>query len=232
MTTPYRFILGIDTSGRRTGLALLRNGEPVGEQLHDGIDHNEVLPGMLDRLLTETGTSPAALAAVGVVQGPGMFTALRVGLAWAAAIGLARGIPVKGVGTLAALAAGAGDDRPVLAVVDARKGQVYAAVYRHGRALFKPALFLPDELPAAVARLSLDDTVGLAGDAVDTVVPLLTGTVPAVVDTGVRFPDPSAVARLADGLIARDGPDIPAALVPLYLRRTDAELARARGGRP
>ncbi|MBN2537597.1 tRNA (adenosine(37)-N6)-threonylcarbamoyltransferase complex dimerization subunit type 1 TsaB [candidate division WOR-3 bacterium] len=232
MTTPGGFILGIDTSGRRTGLALVRDREKVGEQFHEGIDHNEVLPGMLKRLLAGAGIGPAALAAIGVVQGPGMFTALRVGLAWTAAIGLARGIPVKGVNTLAALAAGAGDDRPVLAVVDARKGQVYAAVCHRGRELIEPGLFLPPDLAFATASLSLPGTIVVAGNATDTMLPLVTATGTAAVDSGIRSPAPSVVAGLAASHIAGEGADDPAALAPVYLRRTDAELARERSGRP
>jgi tRNA threonylcarbamoyladenosine biosynthesis protein TsaB len=186
---------------------------------------------MLSDLLTDTGIGIAAVTGIGVSHGPGMFTALRVGLAWAAAIGISRGIPVRGVSTLEALAGSVDTAEPVLALLDARKGQVYAGLFCAGSTLLPPGLFRPEALTAALgALLPQARRLSVAGDVVEPALPHLARFNP--VSTGILHPHAAEVARIAARRLATVGPDDPAALAPVYLRRTDAELSRAKGGRP
>ncbi len=121
-------LLAIDTSTSWSGLALYRPDEVIAEctwksQMH----HTSQLAPQLDHLLRQTGTSIEAVQSVAVALGPGSFTALRVGLALAKGICLARGLPIIGIPTLDILAAAqaprAGFDS-LLAVLQAGRGRL------------------------------------------------------------------------------------------------------------
>jgi tRNA threonylcarbamoyladenosine biosynthesis protein TsaB len=84
----------------------------------------------IDQALERIGSTPGDLTAVAAARGPGSFTGLRVGLAVAQGLALARQIPMYGIGSLALLAHGlAGWDGPVRAVLEAGRGRVATAVF-------------------------------------------------------------------------------------------------------
>lgn len=227
---PESLVLGIETSGLWTGAALV-SGERVlfEESVGPGTGHNEVIVDLLDRAFRSSGMVPAALAGIGVTVGPGMFTSLRVGLAAAKALAMASGCPLRGVDTLAALAATAGPGGAVLALIDARKGQVYAALWDDGETRLEPAVvdldrvvdWLDGQAPAGTA-------LRLAGSGTELCIGNLVSAGRDCADTGVRVPAARVVARLAATDIAAGRADSLADLAPSYLRRTDAELARER----
>lgn len=217
------FVLGIETSGPRSAVALTREDRLLIETARLGTSHNEVLLEMVDELLARTGRSLDELSAIGVTAGPGMFTALRVGLATAVGLALPRGLPVKSVGTLTAIAETCSPARRVLTLVDARRGQVYFGFYDNGQALIEPRLADPAEVAAALPALVGTPAV-MAGSGVESCRESFAGF--DVIDTGIRSPSALAVAVLAGRELARTGPDKPEAVVPRYLRRTDAELNR------
>ena len=225
-------VLGIETSGVDTGLALVRDGAIVFTHVEPpGATHSEIALPLLDRLLRENGISPSDIDAIGVTIGPGMFTSLRVGLAAAKGLALARGTPIKGIGTLSALATGVTTQEPVLAVVDARKGEVYAAVYCKGRELLAAYVTAPAALPATLQSAICNLTraaLPVAGSGTLLCLDLLRTAGIRATDTGVRHPDPAVVARLAALEIGAGRTDNIESLEPLYLRRTDAELNRER----
>jgi tRNA threonylcarbamoyladenosine biosynthesis protein TsaB len=104
---------------------------------------------LVDELLAEAGTRLDELDAVVVGTGPGSFTGLRIGIAAARGLGLALQVPVAGVSTLDALRAGAGDEG--YAVIDARRGEVFVAAYRHHRCTLEPLAIDPAELAERLA---------------------------------------------------------------------------------
>ena len=122
----------------------------------DALAHGELLAPAVAEVLTEAGARPADLAAIVAGVGPGPFTGLRVGLVTAASMGHALGVPTYGVCSLDALGWAAtdpsrgGDDR-VLVATDARRREVYWAVYAAGRRVTDPAV----DAPAVVATASL-----------------------------------------------------------------------------
>jgi len=141
-----RLILTLDGSTHVSSAALLRSAgdgaggpwEPVARRGEvDGRGQARVLLCMADDMLREAGAGPRDLSAVVVGLGPGTFTGVRIAVATARALGLALAIPVLGVSTLAALAAGTARTgaRPggrwtrLVPVVDARRQQVFFAVY-------------------------------------------------------------------------------------------------------
>jgi len=173
--------------------------------------HSERIAGFARDAATAAGVSFAHLDRIGVTVGPGSFTGLRVGLAFAQGLAAALGRPLVGISGLDALAASAGEAPEVAALIDARRGQVYARVWRGGVA-DGPAEALT--LEAAAGRIAT-----LAGGAVlvGSGAPLFADVASGRTVMALEGPDPGALARLA---AAAD----PALAVPrpLYLRAPDA----------
>lgn len=167
--------------------------------------HQERLAVMVQEVMG--GLSFTDLDRIGVTVGPGSFTGLRVGVAFAKGLSAALGKPCVGVGSLEALAA----ERPgfVVAAVDARRDQVYVQAFRDGAALMEPAALHADDAIAQIARLGTPDLI------VGTGALLLAGAFNAATDPDA-VPAPAALARLA----ART--NTPAR--PIYLRAPDAKL--------
>ena len=224
-------ILGIETSGVATGLALVASGKVVAETVERSeCGHNEVLMPLLDRLLKGAGVAARDLAGIGVDIGPGMFTSLRVGASTAKGLAVAYRIPVVGLGSLWGLARTA---RPtldgVLAAIDARKGQLYAALYLDGRPAIPPAVMDPDELMSAAAPLLQHrGTIAVAGNGTDTAIRVSAAAGIRLDSASIETPSPGVVALEAGERIAGGLADDLATIEPLYLRRTDAELTRDR----
>jgi tRNA threonylcarbamoyladenosine biosynthesis protein TsaB len=177
--------------------------------------HQERLAPLVAETMHASGVTFGDLDRIGVTVGPGSFTGLRVGLAFAKGLGLALAIPCVGVGTLEALAASVPEaDGAVAAVVDARRGQIYLQIFQDGRPLADPGIL---EAEAALRRLGAlgQGAVILVGSAADQ----LKAGLGAAEVVAVQAPDPAAVARLA---ARRPDPGTPPR--PLYLRAPDARL--------
>lgn len=227
--------LGIETSGTSTGVALASPGKVLAESVeHSGCGHNEVLMPLLDRLLQDAGLMVRDLAGIGVGIGPGMFTSLRVGLSAAKGLATAHRIPVAGVNTLWSLARTARPDLDrVLALIDARKRQVYAALYLGGQPAIAPSITSP-ELLASEVRSVLHGRIDLvaAGSGIAVCADMLAAAGIKIDPARVETPSPGVVALEAAERIACGTADVMTALEPLYLRRTDAELTREKRLRP
>jgi tRNA threonylcarbamoyladenosine biosynthesis protein TsaB len=192
-----------------------------------------LLPTLL-ALLEAHGLTPGAVGSWAVSIGPGSFTGLRVGVATVKGLAFARGALVAPVPTLAALAvqgAAAAPGLPVLAVLDARRGEVYAAIHGPGDPL-APALLGPEVLgPAALAERAavLGGGVAVVGPGVG----LVEGALRARLGDALRVvpgitPGAASVASLGVTLLAA-GQGVPAAeIAPCYGRRAEAEVRRAR----
>jgi tRNA threonylcarbamoyladenosine biosynthesis protein TsaB len=125
-------ILAIETASPDVGIALHDGDRPIGElSLSIGSRHAEaILPG-LQHLLDQAGRSVAELTHIAVDRGPGLFTGLRVGVTTARTLAFAQAVPLLGVSSLEVLASEHGRiGETVVAVLDARRREVYAAVYR------------------------------------------------------------------------------------------------------
>lgn len=184
--------------------------------------HAEALMPLLETVLAEAALSFADLDALAVTVGPGTFTGLRVGLAAARGLALARSLPLVGVTTLEAVAepAGAEADETCVALFDARRDEVYMQAF--APSLTPPLLVSLDEAmtPLPPGKLVL----------VGTGAPLLA---PRLEAAGRAFrlspakpqPEAQAVGRLALARIAAQGLDaFRTAPEPLYIRAPDAKL--------
>ncbi len=145
--------LAMECATKTVALALLEEGDVLAELYLSGEKHHaEVLLPALDNLFVMAGLTPGCLDLLACTVGPGSFTGLRIGVSTVKGLALATGKPVVGVSTLEALAMNAGQStRLICPMLDARKNQVYAGLYRTG----------PDGLPDANRPDSLTDVPGL-----------------------------------------------------------------------
>lgn len=147
-------VMALDASTKVASVALMENQTLVQEaSLQVGLTHSETLMGLAEQALEGANWKAGDVDGFVAVVGPGSFTGLRIGVAAVKGLAQAAGKPVVEVGTLETLAAGlpgfAGD---VVALLDARRGQVYAGVYRWENAALQEvrapeALPLEDLLP-------------------------------------------------------------------------------------
>jgi tRNA threonylcarbamoyladenosine biosynthesis protein TsaB len=178
--------------------------------MHRG--HQERLGPLVAEALAASGADLAAVGRIGVTVGPGSFTGLRVGLAFAKGLAIARGVPCVGVTTLEALAASVEGDE-VLAAIDARRGQVYLQLFASGAPSGDPEAVLLADAGGWLERRGARPGLTIVGSGA----PLLDSLAGRTVE--LAAPDPLAIARLAMGAPEPGG--MPA---PLYLRAPDARL--------
>ncbi|MCM3225875.1 tRNA (adenosine(37)-N6)-threonylcarbamoyltransferase complex dimerization subunit type 1 TsaB [Terribacillus saccharophilus] len=124
-------ILAMDTSNQLLGVAIVKDGVTLGEHvMHGHRDHSVRLLPAIEQLMKETKTTPADLDRIVVGQGPGSYTGVRISMATAKTMAWALGIDVIGVSSLEALAhQGELFSGYVCPFFDARRGQVYTALY-------------------------------------------------------------------------------------------------------
>lgn len=227
LDSPSMRILAIETATLTGGAALLDGDRVVAEvTLSVALQHSERLLASVDRLLGDCEWTVAALDGIAVSIGPGSFTGLRVGLATAKGLALASGLPIVPVPTLDALAAGLPfADAPVCPLLDARKGEVYVCLYRWAGGRME-RLWDYLALPPAEAVRRLTPPVIVLGDGVEPCRPHL-----AALGEGVReapparrLPSAAMVGQLARDLLVAGHMVDADALVPLYLRPSEAEL--------
>lgn len=152
-------VLAIDASAKTAACAVADGEQLLCERFADnGLTHSETLLPMVLEMLNESGISPASLDRIGVTAGPGSFTGLRIGMATAKGLALAWSLPCAGVSVLEALALGSGAPQGsvICAVMDARCGNVYNALFR--AAAGGPARLCPDRA-IAVEALKKDETL-------------------------------------------------------------------------
>jgi tRNA threonylcarbamoyladenosine biosynthesis protein TsaB len=229
-------ILALDTSSGRGSVAVVRvDGDHtiVIESAGDATrSHTERLPAELMAVLREAGATLEDVDRLAVVVGPGSFTGLRVGIATIQGLALARTLPVTPVSTFEALAweARARSTDAIAACVDAHRGEVFATLFApDGRTVLAPATALAPEatLDAWRGALAPLARVRFVGDGAVRYRDVIRARLGAQAEVDEIPP----MLAAACGRIAVQEPDRavrPHALVPLYVRRPDVELARER----
>jgi len=230
-------VLGIETSTPQTSVALGTEREILAALELTGRHRQDVVVPALERLLEWSGLELSAVGGVAVGLGPGLFTGLRVGVAAGKTLAQVLGVPIVGIPSLDALAFRVRyTPRLIAAVIDARRGEVFFAFYRtvpggvvrEGDYRVAPPGHLAAELEA------LGEEVLLVGNGailyrreLEEVGGRLEFTASAQ-----AYPQASALVELAVPRFIREETDRLFDVVPLYLRRSDAEIAwdqRARG---
>jgi tRNA threonylcarbamoyladenosine biosynthesis protein TsaB len=197
-------VLAFDTATEAATVALVRDGEVLGERASRAV---RVL-GDVDELLAAAGVAADDVDGIAVGTGPGSYTGLRMGLVTARTLAIALGVPVAGVSTLDALAAGAPGAVPV---IDGRRGEVFTLVDGEPRCLAADAL-----APRAGTTYVGDGAVRYRAE-----IEAAGGTVPAD-DAREHVPWARHHANLARDFGPADAAE------PIYLRVPDAERALSR----
>ncbi len=226
-------ILAIDTSGRSGSIALVDKGKLVAERIvADAGPHARWLLGNIVDTCTSSGIPPGEIDLFAVAVGPGSFTGLRIGLTTIKGLAWSMGKPVVPVSTLKALAMNASTAGvPVCPVLDARKSEVYTALYafKDGliETLMEPVSTRPEFLleglrkvyPEPGAIIFLGTGLDIYGELIST------GRRGAVLaPEPLWFVRASNIAALGS---TKDSCSCSATeLVPFYLRKSEAEIRR------
>lgn len=173
--------------------------------------HSERIAGFARDAAMEAGVAFTDLDRIGVTVGPGSFTGLRVGLAFAQGLAAALDRPVVGISALDALAASVGEARTVAALIDARRGQVYARFWHDGVPEGPAEALTLDAAAVRIAHMGTETILAGSGAA------LFADAAAGPLLKGLDGPAPEAIAKLA---AATDPAVSPAR--PLYLRAPDA----------
>ena len=197
-------ILAFDTATDVATIALVRDGEVLGERVSRAVN----ILGEADALVAEAGAVPSDVNGIAVGTGPGSYTGLRMGLVTARALSLSLEAPVAGVSTLDALVAGAPDAQPV---IDARRSEVFTFVDR------APACVRADELTVETGGTYVGDGAVRYRSVIED----RGGVVPPD-DDPVHVPWARHHAALAREFGAAELAE------PIYLRAPDAERALQR----
>jgi tRNA threonylcarbamoyladenosine biosynthesis protein TsaB len=209
-------VLAFDCSGASCSAAVLIDDRPAGQRfaaMERG--HAETLLPMIESVLREAKLTPTAIELIAVTTGPGSFTGLRIGLAAARGLALARGVPAIGVTSFDAVVAEGDEMQPLIVALESKRAELF--LQRRDR---------PDpRLPALVPQAEWAATVPqgacrLAGDGAPRLAAALARRDLTIVP-GHGRPDPVALARIG---AARWQAGMRAPLLPLYLRAPDTTM--------
>ena len=216
-------ILGLDTSSAASATCLLRSDGAAFEHRPDPAElgappaHARDLLLAVERVRQGAEVDWGEVGALAVGVGPGMFTGLRIGVATARALAQARAIPVRPVSSLRALAAGI-EARVALPLIDARRGELFAALYRDGEELWSPLAASPEAIVERLAEGGLRPRAAGDGSLRSREALEAAGVEVAPGDSPEHVVRALHVCRLAAG-----SPDAsPEAVMPMYLREPDA----------
>ncbi|HTZ07615.1 MAG TPA: tRNA (adenosine(37)-N6)-threonylcarbamoyltransferase complex dimerization subunit type 1 TsaB [Acidimicrobiales bacterium] len=225
-------VLALESATELAGVALA-DGEGVLAQaaLTRGRRHAEAMVPTVAFVCERAGVALGAVEAVAVDVGPGLFTGLRVGVATARALATALALPVVAVGStevVAAAVAASGlvpEGTEVVAVVDARRGEVFAQRFTVDDGAARPRAEAARHTPEDLATALADAPGVVAGDGARRHAAVL-GAVPGVTVAGPAFdhPSPAVLAVLGVARADRGATAAPGAVLPRYLRDADVRI--------
>ena len=224
-------VLGLDTSTQIASLAVVARGRIAATVAHPVSSHGASLPGVVDELLSNAGFTIRDLAAIAVGIGPGSFTGLRIGLSYAKGLAMASGCALTGVPGFDAMAMAAIDTttsievgRLLVVVVDARKNEVYATLYR---VVADGLEKLTEDLVVTLEHLAsrITEDVTFIGDSTAKDAAALVskkGHRAAVFETGTLDMRGVSIAAIGAARFTRGEMDRVSSLEPLYIRTPEA----------
>ena len=222
-------ILAIETATAAGSVALLERERPVIEIVETVPQrHLEWLAPAIEQALREAGWRPGDVHAVAVSRGPGTFTGLRIGVATAIAWARARGIPLVATSTLETLAEGLEAGGLVCPLLDARRGEVAAALFERDGAPSRVLDDLVAPVEAILARLPKGRSVLFAGDALSRYAEAFRAHPKAAFAPADQWaPRAAMTGRLAWRRLARGEHDDPYRVTPFYARGAAVTVARS-----
>jgi len=214
-------VLALDTCTERCSLAIVSEGRILAElSIRVQSGHAGTLLKLVDSLLNMAGCPPANIECIAVGRGPGSFTGIRIGIATAKGLSTALACPLKGVCSLDAMARAAlPAGMPIMPVMDARKGEVFCALYSAEGVRLSAYLNIPPE----DIREHISGPTLFLGNGLEPYSDLLASTL------GPRFlPAPEALwypRAAVVGFMASECTDqADVDVTPLYIRASDAAL--------
>ncbi|HEY8019166.1 MAG TPA: tRNA (adenosine(37)-N6)-threonylcarbamoyltransferase complex dimerization subunit type 1 TsaB [Actinomycetota bacterium] len=230
-------VVGIETSTPQTSVAIGTEADIVAKASVAGRSRQEAVTPTLKQLLEWSDLELRQVGGIAVGIGPGLFTGLRVGVQTAKTLAQVLHVPIVGVSSLDALAyAVRHTQRRIVSVVDARRGEVFFATYRcvPGGVMrtSEPVVASPDHLVAELEAqpgevLVVGNGAMLYRHELETL-----GSRVEIGSSVLAHPEAAILVELAVPRFLREEHDRLVDVVPLYLRRSDAEIAwdqRARG---
>src|SRR5574341_1270031 len=236
-------ILGIDTATTTASVAIIDDGKLVAEKIYDKTraqtthamtqpqgNHAEIILPLIRSAFDHAGIALTDLSGIALSIGPGSFTGLRIALATVKGIAYEWGLPVVGVSTLHANAARVTDAGLVCSLLDARKQEVYTALFRRENGvltrLSEDSLLNVEAVIELILAARTRATTVIVGDGVTAYSGLLTSTLgrTARLSTGDEYGSVAAqVAEVALGRFCAAMTDDLGPLVPRYLRPSEAQ---------
>ncbi|MGZ8579468.1 MAG: tRNA (adenosine(37)-N6)-threonylcarbamoyltransferase complex dimerization subunit type 1 TsaB [Actinomycetota bacterium] len=230
-------VVGIETSTPHTSVAIGTELEILGRIELAGKARQESVGPALEKLLSWTGVTLDQVGGFAVGVGPGLFTGLRVGVETAKTLAQVTRAPIVGLTSLDILAFGVRiTHRSIVAVIDGRRGEVFSSLYEPvpggvlritDHEVQRPEHLVADLEARPGDVLAVGDGAILYRDVLSTLGARLEFASPSA-----AHPDAAALVELAVPKLLREEHDRLYDVVPLYLRRSDAEIAwdrRARG---
>lgn len=221
-------VLGIDTSTMTGSVGLLNDRELMGEYtIGNLVNHSERLMTMIDLLLKEVNLKPEEIDGIAVALGPGSFTGLRIGVTTAKALAYSLKKPIAGIPTLDALAQHFPlTDRLICPILDARKQEVYSAFYRSDG---HQARRVSDYQVSSIEKVleKIQEPVVFLGNGLlfyQTHIAKTLGEKALFADPPHSSPRGGLIAWLGLLRLIQQDQDDPFSLVPLYVRKSDAEI--------
>jgi len=223
-------VLGLDTASATASLAIVSHGKVLAQLSRSALSHGAQLPAATAEVVAQAGLRLKDLQGIAVGIGPGSFTGLRVGIAYAKGMVLALGCALIGIPTFDCLALAAFEQASppegtaICPILDARKGEIYANLYRV-RADRLDKISQPLVIKVQNLFPELSDGVILVGDSKAEEASLLLserGIRSTVLDEVELNSRGRYVAALGAGRISRGEIATPAILEPLYVRTTEA----------
>jgi tRNA threonylcarbamoyladenosine biosynthesis protein TsaB len=222
-------ILGVETSTKTGSVAVVSEKGVIAQySLNIEVTHSERLMSTVDRVLKDTRLAVSDLVGFAVAIGPGSFTGLRIGLATVKGLAFATGNPVAAVPTLEALAWNLPyTAHPVCPLLDARKNEVYAALYRFDENTLVQVL---PETVIPIDRLAkwLSEKTVFTGEGsliYRTDIQKILGDRAVFAPQSAVLPSAAAVAEIGLNIIKSGRQADLDSLSPIYLRRPEAEVA-------
>ena len=233
-------VLGIDTSTSHTSIALGSERGLLGDLRFAGPRKQDELVPAIERLLSWAGLELEQLGGVAVGLGPGLYTGLRIGVQVGKSLAQVLHLPIVGVASLDVLAFSVGTSRRLIgAVLDARRGEVFVGFYRGvpggvvregDYEVLGPEALAAELQARAEGVLLVGDGAILYRNELERAGPRAT-----FAPAALAHPWASALVEVTAPRFIREETDRLGDVVPLYLRKTDAEIAwdhRARGTSP
>lgn len=224
-------ICAVESSAKAVSAAVIEDGIVIGENfINTNQTHSETLMPMLDNLLKTTGTAVKDIALFAVSKGPGSFTGIRIGISCIKGLAFPYDTPCLGVSTLEAIAQPicSLEGKTICAVMDARRNQVYNAVFKAEAGKLHR---LCDDRTISIEELhgeykQLGNSLVLIGDGAELCYKTFKESGAVLADETIRVQRASSVGLLAEKIFEKSGGVTPAELLPFYLRPSQAERER------